>query len=161
MNLQTVEMQINDAKQAMALERKRYEETMKGFQKQLEQAEREKALLLAEMNLERIGQAERILSIKEGGKYFDKTCVQDAIADIANGTNFMQEKYFGSKNYSGWTNQRSDHGYFYGPAHGTIVCSVGLKASYRTGLTDEQKEDCLYYLNLLLDKEKRSQLFAS
>lgn len=158
MNLQTVEMQINEAKTAMALERKRHEETMKGFQKQLEQAEREKALLLVDLDAERIKRAEQILDLKVYGKYFDKSVVVDAINDIAEDTGKMNEKYFGSKNYSGWTNQRSDHTYFYGPTHGTIVCSVGLKRDYRTGLTAEQKEDCLYYLNLLLDETKREQL---
>lgn len=160
MNLQTVEIQITEAKTAMALERKRYEETMNGFQKQLEQAEREKALLLVDLDLERIKRAEQILELRVHDKYFDRSVVVDAIKDIIKETPQMNERYFGSKNYSGWINQRSDHTYFYGPTHGTIVCSVGLKKDYRKGLSDEQKENCLYYLNLLLDPTKREQLMG-
>lgn len=160
MNLQTVEMQINEAKQAMVLERKRHEEAMKEFQAKLDEGKREKALLLAEFDLTRIKQAEQILQIRIGDRYFDRTCVEDAIKDIAEDTNKMQQEYFGSKNYSGWTNQRSDHGYFYGPKHGTIVCSIGLEPDYRKGLTEEQKENCLYYLNLLLNETKRGQLLG-
>lgn len=158
MNLQTVEMQINEAKQAMVLERKRHESAMKEFQAQLDKAQREKTLLMADFDVARIQQAEQILAIQFGGRYFDRTCVQDAIQDIAEDTLKMQREYFGSKNYSGWTNQRSDHTYCYGPRHGTIVCSIGLNREYRNGLTVEQKEDCLYYLNLLLDETKRGQL---
>lgn len=161
MEMKTVEMNIEEAKRGMELERQQHEQKMKEFQKQLDEANQHKALLLADFNVERIEVAKTILEIRSGGEYFDRTCVEDAIQDILADTEKMKERYFGSKNYAHWRNQRSDHPYFYGPSHGTIVCSIGLKHEFRKGLTDEQKEDCLYYLNLLLDKEKRSQLLAS
>lgn len=158
MDLQTVEMQINEAKQAMVLEQKRHKQAMKEFQAQLEYAEREKALMMAGFDFSRIQQAEEILYIRMVPKYFDASCVTDAIKDIVENTQKMHREYFGSKNYSGWVNQRSDHTYGYGPSHGTIVCAIGLNREYRQSLTAEQKEDCLYYLNLLLDADKREQL---
>lgn len=160
MNLLTVELQINEAKKAMVLERKRHEDEMKQIQNQLEVAERERKLLVADLNLSRIKQAEQILDIGIVKKYFDRTCVEDAIKDIVEDTHKMKCIYFGSKNYERWRNQRSDHSYSYGPNHGTIVFSVGLNREFRNGLTEEQKEDCLYYLNLLLDEGKRSHLFV-
>lgn len=160
MNLQTVEIQITDVKEAMALERARHAQEMKAFQTQLDAAEREKALLMADFNLARIKNAEQVLAVRIGGQYFDSSCVTDAIKDLAENSQKMNAMYFGSKNYSGWTNQRSDHTYNYGPNHGTIVCSIGLEREYRNGLSDEQREDCIYYLNLLLDSKKRAQIFA-
>ena len=159
MNLQTVETQIKEAKKAMELEKKHHEEKMMELQKRMDEAKRQKALLLADVDTDCILRAEKIVYLRVNRRgFFDKSCVEDAIQDILEGTPHMRDKYFGSKNYDRWTHQRSDHKYFYGPEHGVIICSIGLEDEYRNGLTEDQSRDCLYYLNLLLDVGKRESL---
>lgn len=60
---------------------------------------------------------------------------------------------FGTKNYDGWSGQRSDQGYGMGPRHGTTVFSVGLMPEVRAGaysdLAPAQIEAAIYYLTNL------------
>lgn len=146
-------MNLNEAKREQIAH---FDKKMKELQVSINHLERQKKLHLEGFDLKKIEEAERILQIKDAE--YDSSCVRDAIADILRGTPHMKTHYFGSKNYQCFLLQRSDHPYVYGPTHGTIVFSIGLNWSYRNGLSQEQEEDCLYYLNLLLDPDKRAMI---
>lgn len=112
------------------------------------------------MNLEAIAAAERVLYIR--GEYAkagtDRAEVlQDAIAQIATGEKRgyrgLWHEAFGTKSYAHWYGQRSDHEYFFGPKHGSLIFQVGLLADIRSRevqeLSDAEKEACVYYLTNL------------
>lgn len=72
--------------------------------------------------------------------------VRDAKDQIVEGGGKLHKERFGTKDYAGWTDQRSDHGYGRGPSRGCIVFSVGLLAA-GTPLTDDEIAACLYALD--------------
>lgn len=78
-------------------------------------------------------------------------CVEDAINDIASGFNRLSERYFGTKNYAQWSDQREDHRYGYGPKHGSICFKIGLTGTALNklasgGLSDYDAECAIYCL---------------
>lgn len=83
--------------------------------------------------------------------------IADAIRQLSTGTPVravygdLWHRYFGTKNYDRWSGQRSDHPYFMGPGHGSIVFEVGLTEDVRKNrthadLTPEEIEAAIYYL---------------
>ncbi|BCJ86484.1 hypothetical protein [Effusibacillus dendaii] len=158
MNLVTIENELirlfNERKEAV----KNHENFMSQNMKEIEELKRQKEMCLKGIDLNKIKIAESLLRVKglSYGQYNDR-CVTEAIKDIAQGAPKMSEGYFGVKNYAHWTHQESDHPYGYGPRHGSIVFSVGLK-NPKEKLTEEQKECCLYYLNLLRNREMREAI---
>lgn len=85
-----------------------------------------------------------------------RSLVNAAISDIVNDCAKMKREYFGNKRYSGYY-QASDHTYYMGPAHGSIVDEIGLNKDFRgITLTDEQKDACIYYLKSLLANQSKS-----
>lgn len=123
---------------------------------ELEEMRRQKAMLLKGIDANRIKSAENLLRIYglDNERNFNVRCINEAINDIAQGSSKLQKEYFGIKNYEGWTHQECDLPYGFDPKHGSIVFSVGL-SNPKHNLTDEETECCLYYLNLLLDKDSR------
>lgn len=86
--------------------------------------------------------------------------VEDAIAQLATGEPIrpgygdLWRVAFGTKTYSGWYGQRSDHEYGFGPRHGFIIFQVGLVDEVRknrahTDLTPDEIEAAVYYLTNL------------
>lgn len=83
--------------------------------------------------------------------------IHDAIRQLATGEPVREvygdlwQRYFGTKSYDRWHGQRSDHAYFMGPGHGSIIFEVGLVQSVRENrtqadLTAEEIEAAIYYL---------------
>lgn len=134
-----------------------HESFIKRNTEQVHELLRQKEMLVGGIDLEKVAVAETLLEIRglDNGR-FNERCVMEAIKDIASGTNKMKKEYFGVKNYEGWTNQECDCRYGYGPTHGHITFSVGYKRNVLgIDLTDDQKESCLYYLNLLNNQVTR------
>ncbi|NTG73259.1 hypothetical protein G6M02_07940 [Agrobacterium rhizogenes] len=83
--------------------------------------------------------------------------IADAMKQIATGEPVRKVygdlwlRYFGTKNYDRWSGQRSDHPYFMGPGHGSIVFEVGLVEKVRkerqwADLSAAEIEAAIYYL---------------
>lgn len=112
------------------------------------------------IDLQLISVAESVIYV--GGSYTNagedkRSVLDDAIAQIATGekqsrSNLWSE-YFGTKDYAHWHGQRSDHGYGYGPRHGSVIFSIGFKLPVRDRcpqeLTEEERQACVYYLTNL------------
>lgn len=93
--------------------------------------------------------------VRTGGR---QQLVNEAIEDLVNGPVKMRTEYFGMKNYSGFGDQRSDHSYYMGPRHGSIVFSVGLKTSrLKDDFTTEEIEAAIYYLRNLKEVQSAKQ----
>lgn len=84
-----------------------------------------------------------------------RSCVEDAINDIASGFPRLSERYFGTKNYAHWSDQREDHRYGYGPAHGSICFKIGLTGAalnkIRGGGLDDYDAECAIYCLMNID----------
>lgn len=95
-------------------------------------------------------------------------CVADAINDLATGGKSLSGKYFGTKDYAHWSNQREDHQYGYGPRHGSIVFRVGLTSDALEkmrsgGLTGDEIEAAIYCLMNIdeINKQKKAAIQAA
>jgi hypothetical protein len=93
----------------------------------------------------------------EGGGADRNSVIYDAIKQLATGHPLngvygdLWTQYFGTKNYSQWNGQRSDHPYGLGPAHGSTCFAVGLvedvrKSRKQADLTAHEIEAAIYYL---------------
>lgn len=129
------EAEMSDAKNTLAGLRLQYEKAVSGLCSQ--------TILLAEH------------IIKVRGKYLagskdQSAVVSDAQRFFATGEGDLWTKYYGTKNYDRWSNQRSDHEYLMGPKHGNICFSIGLHEEPRSRdprkLTEGEINACLYYL---------------
>jgi hypothetical protein len=107
------------------------------------------ALALAGIDYERIAAGLAVVYIygddyrRVGGESW--SVIADAKSEIAAGGGKLRREYFGVKNYAQWTGQRSDHGYGWGPSHGSTVFAIGLRDP-RAPLTPQRIEDALYVL---------------
>ena len=157
MNLAQIEkelMRLINVKEAEILKHKAF---LDECALQASELKRQKGILMKSLDLDRIKIAESILYVKGLKDEFDERCTLRAIKDIASGGNGIKEYYHGVKDYAHFIHQGSSHKYGYGPKHGTIVYSIGLrKPGYE--MTDAETEDCLYYLNLLLDEDIRQTI---
>ncbi|OAT32031.1 hypothetical protein M975_1923 [Buttiauxella brennerae ATCC 51605] len=85
-----------------------------------------------------------------------KECVTDAISDLASGCERLKTRYFGTKNYDRWSDQREDHEYGYGPRHGCMVFKVGLTTAARlmvsNGTMNDHDIECAIYCLMNIDQ---------
>lgn len=158
MNLLAIENQLIQLNEGRKEAIKAHEEFMKQNTREIAELSRKKGMVMKGIDLGMIRQAEALLYFRglEYGEYSGR-CVDEAVKDIASDTPKMSKEYFGVKNYASWTHQECDCSYGMGPSHGSIVFAVGLK-NPRNKLSEDQKESCLYYLNLLRDKDMRESM---
>lgn len=73
---------------------------------------------------------------------------EEAIDDLLlNRGEYMKTTFIGVKRYDGFGDQACNCNYGYGPTHGGIVFSIGIKEEYRKKLmTDEELESAVYYI---------------
>lgn len=74
--------------------------------------------------------------------------IDRAIEDLQAGCPVMKREYFGIKAYDRWPSQVENHRYGFGPKHGSIWFSIGLK-NPQVDLTDEQTIACIQWLRAL------------
>jgi len=113
------------------------------------------------LDSEIIKKAETMIYVDGYEKYYGKgetyTTFHKAINAIAaggKGNNYLSlfEGYYGCKNYDRWTCQGVDCEYGYGPRHGSVVFSIGLKQDYREGkkvIPENDRNIMIYYLSNL------------
>ena len=160
MNLKTIELELHDLYTEQKELVNKFEEDKRKLTNRIRQAEITKQLLVNDYNIDKIEQAKDILLV-EGIPYAGyneaSRAIEDAILDVAKGVVYMRSKYIGCKNYEGWTCQREDHPYGYGPRHGSTVFKLGLRDSTKI-LSEEDIEACLYFLNSLKSEKFREIL---
>lgn len=116
-----------------------------------ENALQQKALRFG-VTTETLALARSVISVRGTGALGSnrKGVVRDAMDALANGGGALHSRFFGTKNYDGWIDQRCDCNYGYGPKHGSIVFSVGL-VKPNTELSQEQIEAALLVLSAVLE----------
>ncbi len=136
-----IEAAIDELKKSSA---EKFEE----LKSELAETRRLIALQSGGLNLDTLHHAEHVIEVR-GDYKRNPSVITDAIASLVKSRGAeMKQQYFGAKDYSGWSGQRSNHEYGYGPKHGGIVLSCGLtKEARKRELTDEEIEAALYYLN--------------
>lgn len=122
-------------------------------------AEREYILATkSDLDIERIRRAETIVRVRGLNNYGggeSPGALSDAISWFAGSLPYspykdLNSQYFGTKDYDRWTHQRTDCEYGMGPGHGSIVFAIELNRDFRgSGLTEDQRNDCIYYLEAL------------
>lgn len=162
MNLVTIEKSLFDLKIERSNLHKEFEQNDSSLKKQIDELERLKKLGLNNFDLNKVSIAERILEFDRGFKRMNAVVIRSAINDIVNDFIVMRSGYFGVKDYAGFANQPIQCQYGYGPSHGYVVFSIGMKRPVRQEvISDEEKDACIYYLNHLMStKEFLEQLIC-
>jgi hypothetical protein len=161
---------MDDAKSAVEDCKKSSKAKLDELEKNLDRAAKEYTLAtLAELDIGRIRNAERVIRIRGrmGERYnhsgvFVGMGIGDDMSAVEQAIKWMASSYqptfytdlntvfFGCKDYAHWSHQREDCQYGYGPRHGSIVFAIELREDHRgKGLTDQQRSDCIYYLEAL------------
>jgi hypothetical protein len=156
MDLQEIELEILQIREELEIRKEIYDQETNLLNAKLNEAIREKLIILHEYNLEKILIAETIIFVTGFLKYYGEgstiNCLEDCIADVAKGFEKLRKCYFGCKNYSSWSCQRCDCQYGEGPSHGDIVFRIELRKDYRNKDVIISKDDTnavLYYLENL------------
>jgi hypothetical protein len=161
---------MDATKSAVADYKKSSEIKLAELIREYESAAREYKLATeAGLDIERIRNAESVIRIRgkmgerrdyQGnfvgmGLGDDLSAVEQAIKWMAcsyspNAYDDLNAVYFGTKDYDHWSHQRNDCEYGCGPRHGSIVFAIELREEHRhKGLTEQQRSDCIYYLEAL------------
>ena len=131
-----------------------YEQEKKKVEEYIKELSDKEKVVAEGLDLDKIEIGKKVLSIK-GNPYThcqdthmngSNTLAKLAIADILDGCKHLRTEFFGQKRYAGF-HQRSDHRYGYGPSHGDIVESVGLRDPNKE-LTEEEVEAAVYFLTV-------------
>ncbi len=170
MNILDLRLAMDQAQAAVIIHKKESEEKTAALTGKYQLAAREYALATDSLlDIEKIRNAESIIEIRGkmgeqetyDGKFSamgigdDLSAVEQAIKWMAcsyQPTSYtdLNSVYFGCKDYDRWTHQREDCQYGYGPRHGSIVFAIHLRSEHRNkGLTEQQRSDCIYYLEAL------------
>ncbi len=157
MDLIQARLRVEDRRMAIVRICAAHSATLEKLDAELQVAQREYEILLSGLDIEKVQLAEDVLKvvIRDGfGSGDDVSAVNDFIYWLASGEKAkdciyspMQAAY-GTKNYDGFKHQRCDSKYGFGPRHGIVVFSVGLK-SREAEPTASERAACIYYLELL------------
>jgi len=159
MKLQQIESELIRLSDELKAENNRHEKTVKDYEKLIEETKRQKGIFLKGIELEKIKTAESVLNVRGLKDEYDEDCTRRAIRGIATNDGEIKKWYYGVKNYACYNHQACDCEYGMGPRHGEIVFSIGLQEPNHE-LTEEETECCLYYLNIILDKEGRKAIIG-
>ncbi|BDH62343.1 hypothetical protein MTP04_24730 [Lysinibacillus sp. PLM2] len=162
MNLVSIEKTLTDLTVQKVDLHKEFERKNNELTKKINDYKRLKELSLNNFDLNKITIAESLLEFSRGFNRKNNGPIRHAIDDIVNDFRCLRKEYFGTKDYSGFVNQEVQCTYGYGPRHGYVVFSVGLKNGVRQKeFTDEEKDACIYYLNHLLEDGKFTNIMKS
>lgn len=127
---------------------RQHELFMKQINQKIAKFKRLEVLALANIDIEKIQMAEKILSCF-GNPHHNcegEILTDLAALDIAKGHPHLKSMFFGNKSYESFY-QRCDCQYGYGPKHGSIVDRVEMSNESRNReLCDDEIEACIYYL---------------
>jgi hypothetical protein len=157
MNLREIEVELIQFHEKARDEEIRHERAVEELTAGINEAGRMKRALLKDLDLEKIKIAESLLWIRGLKTDFDHGCTERVIKGLAVMDGKIYREYYGVKDYAQYIHQDADYEYGYGTKHGYVVFSIGLKNPGHV-LTDEEIENCLYYLNLLLDEKSRKTI---
>lgn len=148
-----------------------HEKTLSKLRQQKEKAAIDYNRAVEGLDIERIRSAESVITVRGAdhvGKGDTNSAITQAVQWFACSyapTHYTDLKrvFFGCKNYDRWVCQRDDCEYGYGPRHGSTVFAIQLNKEFRgenTGLTEQQRSDCIYYLEALRAGKLKTQAAA-
>jgi hypothetical protein len=149
MRLSEAVSEIDRINKLIKKEKQRHESEMKSLDNARLAARRIVEASTAGLDSDKIQLAETVIYAQGNyGHGDDFAAVKEAISDIANGCKNLRVEYFGTKNYAHWFHQGTQHGYGYGPSHGSVVFSIGLlPEARRRDLTPDEADAAIYYLS--------------
>jgi hypothetical protein len=147
--LQEIIVEETELKNRLATMGKQWEDAKARLEIAIAEMGRLRKLASEGVSIDLIHLAETVLSVTgECNTPARQAATESAIRVIATcGGKVLRTHYIGLKNYDRFCDQREDHEYGYGPAHGHIVFSVGFRGEARKrDLTAEEINACLYLL---------------
>lgn len=138
----------------LAIEDKQLREEREGARKRIEEIDLRRSQIhyalavRADLSMALLVAAAGTLAVHGAINESRRDVVRDAKDQIIEGGGKLHREWFGTKNYAAWSDQRCDTRYGFGPSHGSIVFSIGLRKP-GAELSDEQIAGCLYALDCL------------
>lgn len=141
------------------------EKKAEGLRQEIRLSNEIMALFESGLDYDKINIAEHIVRVSDlgNGATERRECIADAIKQFATGApkdgyEDLWTRYFGTKNYAHWRDQRVNCEYFMGPRHGSVVFRVELtpaaRKSKQEDLTPDEVEAAIYYLSRIEDIQK-------
>lgn len=148
MNLTELVQKLSEAKKKKLQLMNQYQINLSSINSEISTISKHLSITNVGLDLEMVNRGMLVIEFGETKGIDERNkCVNDAISDLAGGAKKLNERYFGTKDYAHWNDQREDHEYGYGPKHGSIVFRVGLRREYlRKELTPEDIECAIYCL---------------
>jgi hypothetical protein len=162
MTLRDIERAVAHNNEHLADAKRIYEEQKAKLEAEQEALLRQKSLLLKNVDIDKVLEAERILEVRyKDTSDFDEWPVKQFM-EALDSESFLHSRLYREypyvKNYGGFYHQEGWCEYGYHPSHGYVVCRVELRHHKMGVIANEDVEACLYYLNWMLDPEVRELL---
>lgn len=128
-----------------------YQRGKKEIEESIKAARQDISVITAGLDIEKIRLAEFAFEFEGDPRDYPEAAkaIADAKAEIAASDKPLQKRYIGLKCFGGWIGQRSDHEYGYGPRHGSIVLSIGVRRGMiGEPLSEGVREAAHYYLEV-------------
>ncbi|ENR0029175.1 hypothetical protein ACETF5_004349 [Yersinia enterocolitica] len=148
MNLTELVQKLSEAKKKKLQLMNQYQINLSSINSEISTISKHLSITNVGLDLEMVNRGMLVIEFGETKGINERNkCVDDAISDLAGGAKKLNERYFGTKDYAHWNDQREDHEYGYGPKHGSIVFRVGLRHEFlRKKLTPDDIECAIYCL---------------
>ena len=147
MKILKLQQEINDYKKKIKEKQQQHLLEIQNMEYELNTMYENLNLMVLGVDSKRYKNAEQLLNIKFEKNKIELNLIDMAITDISKGIIELKQNYYGMKRYDGYF-QESNHPYCYGPKHGYIVQSIGLK-NRDLSCTSDDVEDMLYMLIII------------
>jgi hypothetical protein len=165
-NLYNVENDLCERQLKLESIESEYECIINKVQHDIDELKHIQKMLLNDYDVNRIKNAKRFFYTEGVKKHFyGDACSQlwEAIKDVSKDCPALLERYFGCKNYEGWTGQAVNCNYGYAPTHGYVVMEIGTTNEYRAKKiipNEDDFSDILYFLHKLVNENDRNNILT-
>lgn len=164
MKLLEIENKLTELRKEEERLKSEYEKNIKALDKEKADLFQKQNIIMNNYNLDKIENARKFIYTKSLKKNFygdAPTSISESINDCLSGFQILKAEYLGIKDYDRFIGQGVRCSYGMSPSYGSVMMRIGINEDYRHNrhsFTEDELDDCLYYLKLLKDADFRSKI---
>lgn len=164
MKLLEIENKLTELRKEEERLKSEYEKNIKTLANEKSDLLQKQKIIMNNYNLDKIENARKFIYTKSLKKNFygdASISLSESIKDCLSGFPILKSEYLGIKDYSGFIGQGIRCSYGRSPSYGSVMMRIGINEDYRYNkhsFTEDELDDCLYYLKLLKDADFRSKI---
>lgn len=164
MKLLEIENKLIEIRKEEELLKSDYEKNIKTLANKKADLVQKQKIVMNNYNLDKIENARKFIYTKSLKKNFygdASLSLSESIKDCLSGFQILKDEYLGIKDYASFIGRGIRCSYGMCPSYGSVMMRIGINEDYRHGkhsFTEDELDDCLYYLKLLKDANFRNKI---